>query len=411
MKKLWIFLALLVLLASACKTDQTSPTPKPERATASPAVVVEASVTPSPEPSATPTITPILPTETSLPTATPAPYGPDNFPSNVNPLTGTILDDPTLLNRRPIGIKINIFPRFQYRPPWGLSLSDIVYEFYHNDGYTRFHALIYGNDAELAGAIRSGRLLDEDLVYMYKSIFVYGGADERIDTKFWNSTFWDRLVREGVEINCPPTVTAPLCRYDPSGNSNLLAGTKEVHQYIQNKGVDDSIQNLNGMLFDVTLPAGGKDVSQVTTRYSTDVYNRWEYDPATGNYLRMQDAQQDTGQGESYEPLIDRVTEKQITAENIVVVFAEHQDILASTNAEIIDITLEGTGKAYAFRDGQVYEVQWNRPAQDSVLYLTFPDGTRFPFKPGITWFQIVGLNSTMQVETDGGYRFSFMMP
>ncbi len=53
--------------------------------------------------------------------------------------------------------------------------------------------------------------------------------------------------------------------------------------------------------------------------------------------------------------------------------------------------TLDGTGQAYAIRDGLFYEVTWNRPAKDSVLYLTFPDGSLYPFKPGNTWFQVVG--------------------
>ena len=50
--------------------------------------------------------------------------------------------------------------RFTRRSP-GLSMADIVYDYYHNDGYSRLHAIFYGQDAELVGAIRSGRLLDQ----------------------------------------------------------------------------------------------------------------------------------------------------------------------------------------------------------------------------------------------------------
>ena len=49
---------------------------------------------------------------------------------------------------------------------------------------------------------------------------------------------------------------------------------------------------------------------------------------------------------------------------------------------------VSGSGPAYAFRDGMVYEVRWNIPAPDSVLYLTNPDGTPFPYKPGNTPFR-----------------------
>jgi len=321
------------------------------------------------------------------------------------------VSDPSVMERRPMGIKINIFPRPQYRPTWGLSLADIVYDYYHNNGYSRFHAIFYGNDAETAGAIRSGRLLDADLVRMYKSIFVYGGADERIDTVLWNSDFWPRLVREGPEQLCPPSAKYPLCRYEPNTVSNLLADTALVHQYVKDKGVDDIRQNLDGMTFNQEPPAGGKPGLQATTRYSTDDYNRWVYDQASGKYQRFQDNTQDTGAGEVYEPLTDRVTEQQITAENVVILFAPHENILPDSKQEIYQVSLSGSGKAYAFRDGQVYEIQWNRPTADSVLYLTFADGSRYAYKPGQTWYQVVGVNSKVTQEEGDAWRFNLGIP
>src|SRR5512145_1941601 len=63
---------------------------------------------------------------TLLPSATPSPapvvidIGPDNFPADVNPLTGLVVTDTTLLERRPVAIKVNIVPRGYTRPPWGL---------------------------------------------------------------------------------------------------------------------------------------------------------------------------------------------------------------------------------------------------------------------------------------------------
>jgi hypothetical protein len=361
------------------------------------------------------TAPPLPPTITAVqsptPTSTPSPLGPDQFPANVNPLTGLTVADPKVLERRPLGIKINIFPREQYRPTWGLSLADIVYDYYHNNGYSRFHAIFYGQDAELAGAIRSGRLLDADLVRMYKSIFVYGGADERIDRVFWSSDFADRLVREGVESLCPPTLEAPLCRYDPSGVSNLLAGTVQVHQSVQAKGVDDTRQDLSGMSFDFKLPPGGSPGISAKVRYSMDDYNRWEYEPASGKYLRLQDSQLDQGEGEQFTPLTDRVTEEQITADNVVILFASHENTNPKAKTEIYDINLSGTGKAYAFRDGQVFEVMWNRPSPSSVLYLTFADGSRYPYKVGNTWYQVVGLYSKIEDDNNGNWQFVLGIP
>ncbi len=420
MKKILGILVLSgMLLGGAFLTACTTAVPSPggseaaasETPAGEPAIATEepASATPTFTPTPEPSPTPVLPTVTPEPTATPAPVGPEAFPAGINPLTG-FAADPSLLAVRPVGVKINIYPRGQYRPNWGISLADIVYDYYHNNGYTRFHAIFYGNQAELAGGVRSGRLLDEDLVQMYKSIFVYGGADNRVDRYFWDA-FPERLVREGVESLCPPTDEKPLCRYDPNGVSNLLAGIPEVHAYVQGKGVNDSQQNLDGMLFDQTIPANGLPGTQVTTRYSSDSYNRWDYDPTTGAYLRFQDNQLDSGEGEVFVPLTDRVTETQVSAENVVVLFASHENTVPGAQTEIFDINLSGTGKALAFRDGQAYEVQWNRPAFDSVLYLTFADGSRYPYKPGKTWYQVVGLYSKANQEADGSWRVTFGIP
>src|SRR5262245_11137729 len=82
-----------------------------------------------------PTATSQLPTATSQP-STPSPLprptntlvvpgtpvgmlGPDNFPDNVNPLTGEVTD-PALLNHRPLAIKVVNEPSCA-RPQFGLN--------------------------------------------------------------------------------------------------------------------------------------------------------------------------------------------------------------------------------------------------------------------------------------------------
>jgi hypothetical protein len=77
----------------------------------------------------------------------------------------------------------------------------------------------------------------------------------------------------------------------------------------------------------------------------------------------------------------------------------------------VIEISLSGKGTAYAFRDGKMYEVVWNRPTVDSVLFLTFPDGTKYNFKPGTTWIQIVGEFTLAKEVDEGVWRYDFRIP
>jgi hypothetical protein len=76
-----------------------------------------------------------------------------------------------------------------------------------------------------------------------------------------------------------------------------------------------------------------------------------------------------------------------------------------------MDIQLEGSGRAYAFRDGLVYEAEWHRSDSDSILYLTLPDGSAYAFKPGNTWFEVIGETSEMSGPDGSAFRFNFSIP
>ncbi len=410
MTKRFAFGLLILVVLTACNVpNPTLP------ATITTAVRQESSPTPTDTPTA------IIPTETPLPSETPTPSatlppqsidcGPADCPENINPLTGIQPDDLLNLERRPMAIKIQIYPRGQ-RPVWGIALADLVYEYYHNNGMTRLNAIYYGNDAELVGPVRSARLLDTHLVPMYKAVFALGGAYQLILNELLYSDYWDRLVLEGSNL-CPV-----MCRIEPESNNYLVANTKELNPYVAEKnGVDISRQNLDGMTFQLNPPEGGSPANQLSVRYSISAYTRWDYDPTTGRYLRFQDTQEANSQSEEvYTPFVERDTNQQVSADNVLVLFVPHSLAFGTRFGanEIIDIQLNGSGEAVLFRDGQAYVVNWNRPTRDSVLFLTKPmDGSHFAFKPGSTWFQVMGERS-IQPETpptDGVWRFELRFP
>lgn len=403
-KRLTIFTALLIIL-TACsvlkpKSSQNDPNPDPANFTSTP-VITDTAV--PVEPTETP-----QPSETAVPETpeTPSAYGPTDFPVHVNPLTGKPVSDPQMLERRPVAVKVQMFPRGG-RPPWGVSLADVVFDYYQNFGLTRFHAIFYSQDAQMVGPIRSARLLDIDLINMYKSIFAFGSAESRTISRLFNQEFAPRLILEG-QSTCPP-----MCRVDPNQLNHLVTNTRELTDYSIQRGVDNARQNLDGMRFDPVIPPGGLAGQQLTVRHSISAYARWEFDPAAGRFIRFQDTQEASDMtSEAYEPLFDRLTNQQIAADNVVVLVAAHRYTFNTRPGpnEVIEIGLEGVGPAYAFRDGQVFQVNWNRSAKDSVIYLSFPDGTLYPFKPGVTWFEIVG--KTAQVTTEGAaWRFNHLIP
>lgn len=402
LKRTLMFLAAALLL-SACAGN-------------APALTV--TVTATREAATTTSTATVQPTETTTPTITLTPtpeileidVGPNNFPEDVNPLTGLVPEDPALLDRRPVATKIQLFPRYG-RPPLGLNATDIVWEYYHNGGITRLFALYYSQDAEEIGPIRSARLPDNDLIQMYKSIFAYGSADRRINQRLFNAPYEPYLVLEGATALCPPTFEKPMCRFDPNGQNLLLSGTAELTQFVIDEALNNTRQDLTGLRFTSEVPENGEAVNQIFLRYSADSYARWEYDPDAGLYVRYQDTRFDDGTGEEYELLIDRNTEEAVTAANVVVIQAEHSYFFRSGASEIIEIDLLGTGTAYLFRDGEVYEVNWSRPTADTLMTVVDAQGNAFPLKPGNTWFQVVGTSSNITQPEDGAYRFESRIP
>ena len=168
------------------------------------------------------------------------------------------------------------------------------------------------------------------------------------------------------------------------------------------------------MFFDPVAPAAGQPGTQAFVRFSISAYNLWDYNPELGRYMRYQDTieAQDRAM-ENVESLIDGLTEEQVKADNVVVLLVPHQYAFGTHPgvSEVIDINLSGSGPAYAFRDGQVYQTVWNRPAKNSALFLTFPDGSFYPYKPGNTWYEVVGASTQIENPNPGVWRFNHQMP
>jgi hypothetical protein len=422
-KIILIFWIGLGLMLAAC--TQAPPAPP----TGTPSATFEWTATPEDTPAPTETHTALPPSVTPTkdpPTSTPQPsattsntpgildnyppegYGPVDFHEHINPLTGLEVSDLALLERRPVAVKITNGPR-SVRPQYGLSLADHVFEYYQEAGSARFNAIFYSQDAEYVGPIRSARFADVHIVHMYKSVFAYGSADARVLWRLFNTGYGKRFV--SISDNpCPPTLESPTCRTDPEVYNSLMSNTALLSQHISERRIDNGRQNLDGLIFMAPAPEGGTVGNSLTVRYSSGFYNRWVYDPFQGDYTRFQDAVDDytNGNSEIYEPLLDQLTGEQISADNVIVIFA--RQTYFTQQPEMWEINLLGSGNAYVFRDGKLYEMIWVRESKESLIQIKYADGSRFPLKPGVTWFQILGTSSS--VFYDGpNWRIVHMMP
>jgi hypothetical protein len=305
--------------------------------------------------------------------------GPDNFPEDVNPLTGLVISDPEKLDRRPLAIKISNNARV--RPQAGLNDADIVYEHITEGGITRFTAIFYGGDAAKIGSIRSGRLIDLEIPIMYDAAFAYSGSSIELHWMFARSIFFDRVISTGFAHGGFERISDPN-NPDQRFEDTLFTNTLILHRILEERQQDNAPNFANGLAFHPEPPEGGIEVRAVEISYpATDVY--WSYAPGRGGYQRWSDGI----------PHLDANGGAQLLFQNIVVIKAPHlytEIIEDSGGSHSIQIQIWGEGQALLYRDGLKYEGVWRR--EDNRYMLTFftEEGELLPLAPGKTFFEVV---------------------
>lgn len=331
-------------------------------------------------------------------------------PEVINPLTGLPFADPALAERRPMAVKVANSPDY-VRPQSGLSLADVVYEYYIEWGDTRFIAVFYGNDAEKVGPVRSGRYFDEHVLRMYHAFLVYKYSDPREKAYFYSSDFADFLTVPGyVGLNsCPPFFYAPS---HDSYNNIFFNTAKFAVCAAKRTNVDNLKQDLRSGFFSEQPQPTDQTGTHIYTDYSIYNYNYWEYDPATHKYFRYQEATDMVkDQPRSYTPLSDAATGLPVTADNVVVVLAPH----TFTNQydqedQVYHIDPVDGGQAFVFRDGLAYPARWYRTDMDQQMLIVNDLGIPIYMRPGHTFYQMIGESSLYSHEGENWF-FNFQIP
>lgn len=385
------FLGLAAL--AACRGSPATPTLAPVIVavyqTGSPAPVVDTPAAPATAvATSAPTAAPGEPTATRVPV-----YGPDTYPVGINPLTGQAAD-PAQLDRMPIAVKVSNFP-YAVRPQSGLALADLVFEHLAEAGLTRFTAIYLQNDAVKVGSIRSARYIDTEIAPMFGAMLVTSGSSLgtmqhlRANPWFLGENLW-RLVSEESSYVCPP-----LCRETPDDANTLFAGTAALRAATADRAGDTRTAQ-SGFAFSAAGPPGGTPAGEVLLDYSLAARVAWRYATAAGSYTRWQEKD---ASGELLAH-VDALTNQPITASNVVVLFANHQNNFVPEDFRDggncgMEIQLWTIGPAKVFRDGQLYEGRWHRDATTSWrLRLETNDGQVIPLRPGNTWLGVVGLTA-----------------
>ena len=344
-------------------------------------------------------------------TTTPVVTGPDSFAQGTNPLTGLPAADPALLSLPPALVSVSNFP-VTARPQAGLSFSPYVFEMYVGEGMTRFLAMFYGgyptnlptnsasnsrtpSDNKGIGPIRSGRLPYESLRNLYNGFLVMASASPEV----------------GAQLKSSNNV------YNPTNDdiNGAMVDVTRLQAFAEASAKSKNNLNLTGNAFSTSAPPGGSPANTLQIFYNYLNQVKWTYDPASAAYLRFQDKADGTG---NFYPASDRLTGKQLAFNNVIVLYARHT--VLNRAGTLIDIDLLYTnGKAYLFRDGQVYPIKWTtangvyEKTTGRLRPIRFLDeiGQPMLLKPGNTWVEIVDLTALIQDPQPGIWKVRFFNP
>jgi len=378
---------LLVILSSACgggdATDEGGAT---QSSTRSLEVVIFAT-----QPSATPTI---LPTKTPLPTAlpledattptvlsdsisiTPSP-SPSPTPSlqraeNENPLTGLTVNDPAVLKRPPLHVRIGNDP--QARPQVNLSQADLVYEEIVEWWTTRLTAVYYSQSPEMVAPVRSARLINGQLTQQYNAVLANSGGSDGVR--------WELSQLPIINLDEYFHPKPYFYREGEPWQRRLAVNIALAYEYLADQGMETTV-SLRGFAFDPTPPPGGDLAETIYIDYpAKESKALWRFNPDTGEYERYAGG----------EPMIDAATNKIISVPNVIVYFAEHSrtDIVEdSTGATSVRIEANGEGDAWIFRDRTLLKGHWRTDGSQTPEFIDAA-GDPIPLHPGRSWIQVV---------------------
>jgi hypothetical protein len=394
---LCLSLLLVIIMFAGCSSPLT------------PAPTSTATRTPSP----VATNTPVPPTLTSTPrptnTAVPSPT-PDEpvveastpWPDNVNPFTGLKVDDPSLLDRIPIAIKISNSP--EARPQSGMSFADLVFEHYAEGAVTRYTTVFYGNEPEMVGSVRSGRLIDLEIPAMYHALFGYSGSSVGVKNAIRETDLFPTYIAApDFGVGAPYFYRVPQA--GKAFEHTLFTNPTVLRRLASERDINERPDFPNHMLFSEVPPAGGEPISYFEVNYLPgSCTGEWKYSPDSGLW----------GRSVVGRPHVDALTREQVTAANVVIIQANHvytdfwEEMIGDRrNWKLsIQIQLWGQGPALLFRDGQVYPGVWHRANRGDMLTFTYGDNVPLPLKPGNTWFQVVPLGTEASELGEGELAF-----
>lgn len=279
-------------------------------------------------------------------------------------INGLPVNDPTLLERRVLAVKIDNHPRA--RPQSGVNEADMVMEMMV-EGITRWVTIFHESDTDYLGPNRSGRPTDASLVGAFNTpTFVISGGQD-----------WVQNMIIGNEINMIKELSNGTFRI--SGRAaphNLYVDTYVLRDTADSRGYEDDPPEGPIWTFG-PMPADAASASSVSIDFSGNNVT-WDWDETEGVWLRTADGRESVYRDENGE-------EGRIEVPVLVALYTDQYFV-----RELPTSRTTGSNRAFVFADGEVVEGTWERETETDWFTLTDADGNEIAVPPGKVWVSLV---------------------
>ena len=293
-----------------------------------------------------------------------------------NPLTGEPGYDEGLLNTRPMSVMVsNIKVAL---PQYGLDSADICYEMETEGGITRIMAIFSDyKSMPKVGPVRSARHPFIEFSSSYNPIFTHFGG---------STLAYDMLKAKNVDDIDGMTYSTTAFSYDAKlgkqkgkEHANFTDG-ELIQNAIDKKGISTDNGSAVASAFRFAKPEEPVSFTSVATEVSVKMSGYctagFTYDSTTKKYLKS----------EFGAPQIDANTGKQISVDNVFVLFSSVTDVPNSTILKNIDTT---GGAGYYITGGTYTPITWKKGAYGTKLKVMDANGEELLVNPGQSWICI----------------------
>ncbi len=271
------------------------------------------------------------------------------------------------------------------RPQAGLNEAEIVYETAVAPGVTRFLALFdLAKNVYKIGPVSNACKHFVKLASSHVGGLAHvGGSSDSLD-----------LISEASIVSLDKTDGADKYFFlspDKKAPHNNYTNTDLLRQGMQDKG---AILVAPSTELPIGSMTGGSTAHEVTVRFpeqTHDVVFKWNQ--VNQYYERYEN-------NETFVLENDQL----VTANNVVVVIAEHERIYKENLDEWqVQPVLKGYGPAFFHKDGKVWEGEWNNDSTDSLIEFIVGKSNML-FDPGNTFILVIEDNDSPVIEsTDPG--------